>query len=348
MPTIRHGLSLLVLTLGLKVQAAENFDRDYNQGPSFTIIEENDLFVDTDRHYTQGIRLSYLTGDKRIAEQDQSDEHFIERSGRSLLAWGYDPKSYRLGYEVGQNMYTPRDITLPGAQPNDRPYAGWLYFGLNLQRRGETSGNHTPTMENLSVLAGIIGPWSVAKEAQIWVHELRGFGLPQGWHHQLKNEPALALRYQRFWLYRFGPRYKFNLDIIPDVGFSAGNPLTAAQVGGTVRLGWNIPDDFGVQYGDALSLVSGGPSPTRKSHWGIYAYAGASGRAVAYNTFIDGNMFRSSPGISHEPFVADLRIGVVATSKYLEAGFSMINRTEEYRAQTERDAYGSMYIRVKW
>ena len=347
MTTIRKAILLLVLSLGLHTQAADNFDRDYNQGPSFTVIEENDLFVNTDRHYTQGIRLCYLTGDKLIAAQDPDDEHFIERSGRSMLAWGYDPKSYRIGYEVGQNMYTPRDISLPGAQPNDRPYAGWLYFGLNLQRRGET-GSGTPTMENLSLLAGIIGPWSLAKEAQIWVHEIRGFGLPEGWHHQLKNEPALALRYQRFWLYRFGPRYKFNFDIIPDVGFSAGNPLTAAQVGGTVRLGWNIPDDFGVQYGDALSIVSGGPSPTRKSHWGFYAYAGASGRAVAYNTFIDGNMFRSSPGVSHEPLVADLRIGVVATSKYLEAGFSLINRTEEYQAQTERDAYGSMYFRVKW
>lgn len=348
MPTIRKAILLLALSLGLHTQAADNFDRDYNQGPSFTIIEENDLFVDTDRHYTQGIRLCYLTGDKLIAAQDPDDEHFIERSGRSMLAWGYAPKSYRIGYEVGQNMYTPRDITIPGPQPNDRPYAGWLYFGLNLQRRGETSQHGRPTMENLSVLAGIIGPWSLAKEAQIWVHEVRGFGLPEGWHHQLKNEPALALRYQRFWLYRFGPRYKFNFDIIPDVGFSAGNPLTAAQVGGTVRLGWNIPDDFGVQYGDALSIVSGGPSPTRKSHWGFYAYAGASGRAVAYNTFIDGNMFRSSPGVSHEPLVADLRIGVVATSKYLEAGFSLINRTEEYQAQTERDAYGSMYFRVKW
>ncbi|MGV3756345.1 MAG: lipid A deacylase LpxR family protein [Verrucomicrobiota bacterium] len=342
------GVMLIALALGISAQAGDNFDRDYNQGPSFTIIEENDLFMDTDRHYTQGIRLSYLTGDKRIAEQNPDGEQFLERSGRSLLAWGYDPKSYRIGYEVGQNMYTPRDISIPGNQPNDRPYAGWLYFGLNLQRRGETTQGGTPTMENLSLLAGIIGPWSVAKEAQIWVHELRGFDLPQGWHHQLKNEPAIALRYQRFWLYRFGPRYKFNLDIIPDVGFSAGNPLTAAQIGGTIRAGWNIPDDFGVQHGDALSIVAGGPSPTRESHWGAYVYAGAAGRAVAYNTFIDGNMFRNGPGVTREPLVADLRIGVVATSKYLEAGLSLIHRTHEFKAQTERDAFGSVYLRVKW
>lgn len=344
------GVLLLTATCAVtpSIHAGENFDQDYNQGASFTLIEENDLFVDTDRHYTQGIRLCYLTGDKKIAQQDKDSEDFLERSGRSLLAWGYEPKSYRIGYEVGQSMYTPRDISISTFQPADRPYAGMLYFGLNLQRRGETSQHGTPTMENLSLLAGVIGPWSLAKEAQIWVHEIRGFDLPQGWHYQLKNEPALALRYQRFWLYRFGPRYKFNLDIIPDVGFSAGNPLTAAQVGGTVRLGWNLPDDFGVQYGDSLSIVSGGPSPTRKSHWGLYVYGAADGRAVAYNTFIDGNMFRSSPSVDKEPFVADLRMGVVATSKYLEVGFSMVLRTEEYKAQTERDAFGSMYARIKW
>lgn len=328
--------------------AGDNFDRDYNQGPSFTLIEENDLFVDTDRHYTQGIRLSYLTGDKKISEQSKEDEQFLERSGRSFLAWGYDPKAYRIGYEVGQNIYTPRDISISTFQPNDRPYAGWLYFGLNLQRRGETSINGTPTMENVSVLAGIIGPWSLSKEAQIWVHEVRGFDLPQGWHYQLKNEPALAMRYQRFWLYRFGPRYKLNLDLIPDVGFSVGNPLTAAQIGGTIRFGWNLPDDFGVQHGDALSIVSGGPSPTRKNHWGLYAYAGAAGRAVGYNTFLDGNMFRGGPSVDKEPFVADLRMGVVATSKYLETGFSLIMRTEEFKNQAESDAFGSMYFRVKW
>jgi hypothetical protein len=39
---------------------------------------------------------------------------------------------------------------------------------------------------------------------------------------------------------------------------------------------------------------------------------------------------------------------VVATTKYLEAGISLILRTEEYKAQTEEDAFGSVYLRLKW
>ncbi len=349
MPTIRHGLSLLVLTLGLNVQAAENFDRDYNQGPSFTVIEENDLFVNTDRHYTQGLRLSYLTGDKKIADQFPEDAHFLERMGKTHMVWGFDPKSYRIGYEIGQNIYTPKDTGISTLQAADRPYAGWLYFGLNLQRRGETLKSQTPTMENISLLMGIIGPWSLGKEAQIWVHEIRDFSLPEGWHYQLKNEPAIALRYQRFWMYRLGERYRWNADFIPDVGLSVGNPLTAAQVGGTVRFGWNLPDDFGIQQVDSLSIVAGGPSPTRESHWGFYVYGAASGRAVAYNTFIDGNMFYSNPHtIDREPLVADLRWGMVGTFKYFEAGYSFVFRTQEFKQQTEHDAFGSVYMRVKW
>ncbi|HEY1170682.1 MAG TPA: lipid A deacylase LpxR family protein [Verrucomicrobiae bacterium] len=346
---IRTGiLSAALFAFAAHTQAGDNFDRNYDQGPSFTIIEENDLFFDSDRHYTQGIRLSYLTGDKRIAENAE-DEDFLERSGSGTLAWGFDPKSYRIGYEIGQSMFTPRDISIPGSQPDDRPYAGWLYFGLNFQRRGETTRGETPTMENVSLLLGVVGPWSLAKEAQIWVHEVRGFGLPEGWHHQLKNEPAIALRYQRFWLYRFGPRYGPTADFIPDVGFSAGNPLTAAQLGATVRLGWNLPDDFGIQQVDSLSIVAGGPSPTRKSHFGFYVYGGAAGRAVAHNTFIDGNMFRSTPGgVKREPFVADLRLGAVMSTKYLEVGVSGVWRSDEYRLQQERDVFGSVYLRAKW
>jgi hypothetical protein len=349
--TVLFG-ALLLLTFSAtapRAQAGDNFDRNYDQGPSFTIIEENDLFFDSDRHYTQGVRMSYLTGDKRIVKDGESEDDFLERSGRGTLAWGYDPKSYRIGYEIGQSMFTPRDTSIPTAQPDDRPYAGWLYFGLNLQRRGETRVGETPTMENVSLLMGVIGPASLAKEAQIWVHGMRGFDDPQGWHHQLKNEPAIALRYQRFWLYRFGPRYRFNADFIPDVGFSVGNPLTAAQFGGTVRLGWNLPDDFGIQQVDSLSIVAGGPSPSRRSHWGFYVYGGAAGRAIAHNTFIDGNMFRSTPGgVEREPFVADLRLGAVISSKYLELGASGVWRSKEYRLQTEEDIFGSVYLRLKW
>jgi lipid A 3-O-deacylase len=343
------GVLSASLLLGFSALAGDNFDRDYNQGPSFTVIEENDLFVNTDRHYTQGLRLSYLTGDKKIADQLPEDATFLERMGKNHMVWGFDPKSYRIGYEIGQNIYTPKDIGISTLQANDRPYAGWLYFGLNLQRRGETLKNETPTMENVSLLMGIIGPWSLSKEAQIWVHEVRGFDLPEGWHYQLKNEPAIALRYQRFWLYRMGERYRWNADFIPDVGLSVGNPLTAAQLGGTVRLGWNLPDDFGVQQGDSLSIVAGGPSPTRTSHWGAYIYGAASGRAVAYNTFIDGNMFYSNPHtVEREPLVADLRWGVVAASKYVEGGYSFIFRTQEFKGQTEHDIFGSVYFRVKW
>ncbi len=38
------------------------------------------------------------------------------------------------GWAVGQNIYTPTDITAERPDPSDRPYGGWLYYGLMFQR----------------------------------------------------------------------------------------------------------------------------------------------------------------------------------------------------------------------
>src|SRR2546430_7064985 len=45
----------------------------------------------------------------------------------------------RFGYTVGQNIYTPRNIRSSIALTYDRPYAGWLYFGMILQRQDRKS-----------------------------------------------------------------------------------------------------------------------------------------------------------------------------------------------------------------
>ena len=36
---------------------------------------------------------------------------------------------------LGQSIFTPEDITNPNLIVNDRPYAGWLYFGIGLIKR---------------------------------------------------------------------------------------------------------------------------------------------------------------------------------------------------------------------
>lgn len=337
----------LVMVLGLtttllgRAHAATGVVDNFDQGPSFTIIEENDLFIKTDRHYTQGLKIDYLMGDGHAPR-------WATNLFSKIPALSYEPKTYRVGYEIGQNIYTPENIDLATPNPLDRPYGGWLYGGMALQRRGFTTGGWW-TMENLQLDLGIIGPESLADKAQTWVHEIRGFNLPQGWAHQLKTEPGVALRYERQWLYRWGHEGGFGFDVIPDAGISLGNTLTAAQIGSTFRAGYNLPNDFGIQNADSFTVTSGGVSPSRKHYFGAYVFGGAEGRAVAYDTFLDGNMFRSSPHVGHYPLVADLKSGFAVTiCKYCEAGYTYVFRTREFHAQKETDGFGSVFIRFQW
>jgi len=54
------GLASLLLFCGWPSTGSAQWT---DQGPVLTIIEENDLAVDTDRHYTQGFKISYLQAD---------------------------------------------------------------------------------------------------------------------------------------------------------------------------------------------------------------------------------------------------------------------------------------------
>src|SRR5207249_2047305 len=103
--------------------------QSYDQGPVFSAIEENDLVVKTDRHYTQGIKLSYL-------QRDGDLPNFLDRFSKWVPTPGFEFGTNKFGYIIGQSIYTPADIQQRQLIPNDRPYAGWLYGGFALQRRG--------------------------------------------------------------------------------------------------------------------------------------------------------------------------------------------------------------------
>ena len=319
---------LLAFTLASKAQW-------FDQGPVFSLTEENDTLTRTDRHYTQGFKLSYLHTDNAIPV-------WLRKLSEAIPAWGFDPRATRIGTQVGQNIYTPTDLKASQLVTNDRPYAGWLYTGFILQRRGLTS-NDRPTLESFQMDIGVVGPESLAEEAQDWAHSLE----IQGWHNQLNTEFGLSLKYYRAWLFtqkRSGPR-KF--DFIPHAGISLGNIDTSFRAGGTLRLGINLPDDFGVQTINSLATSEGGMSRREGGRWGIYTFADAEGSAVAYNEFIDGTLYRDSQHVKHEPLVAELKCGLVLVSPHADVGATFAWRSDEFTTQSSWDVYGSLYVKVK-
>jgi lipid A 3-O-deacylase len=331
-------VTLLLLTAAVRggVAAEATFDH----GPVFTVLEENDLFVKTDRHYTQGIKLSYLHSD-----------NFLPLGSRilydSLPHLGLKPEVGRFGYSIGQNIYTPADITNRMLLRDDRPYAGWLYVGAILQRRGWMFEDRL-TEDDVELELGVIGSWSLGREAQTWVHEIRNFDLPRGWKYQIKNEPGIRLKMSRAVRLFEREGNGFGFDITARVGTSLGNIDTSLRAGPVLRAGYNLPDDFGYHTIDSVATTSGGRSKSKPSRWNAYVFAAAEGRVVFYNETLDGDLFHDSHSVQREWLVGDTLIGFAVGFEWLEFGYAHTFRSPEYRGQDEHDSFGSVFLKARF
>ncbi|NBV24061.1 MAG: lipid A deacylase LpxR family protein [Proteobacteria bacterium] len=326
--------------------ASTTLAEDYLLGPAISVVHENDMIVRTDRHYTAGSKLNYLGGEVDLTDVN-GRTGFAGWLAKHAPSFGPDPAVARLGLGVGQNIYTPTDTATRAYQPNDRPYAGVLYASLVLQTRGTTSGG-TERLDIWRLDLGVIGPASLAEDAQNTVHRVRDLPTANGWANQLQNEPALALRYQRTW--RFGPggSQLWSWDFLPTAGASLGNIGTYAALGGQVRWGRNLTRDFGPVTIDSINTpttgrVLGGDNPT-----GFYVFAGVEGRAVGYNSVLDGNLFRTGHHVDKFPLVGDTKFGAVFTHKWFDVTLAEVIRTKEFIGQKEIDAFGSLSVSFKW
>lgn len=329
------GVAVGLLALTGAPAMAEN--PDFGPG-SFTIQFENDRIANTDRHYTHGTRLS-RTSEKINHPPDQA-------------AWlpdvinPFDEKgSWRTAIAIGQNIYTPEDTSDPTLIPGDRPYAGWLYTGFSLfnEKRPSTYSNAWDSLNTLELDVGIIGPYTFAEEVQDGVHELINVGRPNGWDNQLKTEPGVNLVYE--WKYRHreesAPK-EFSVDFLPHAGLSVGNVDTHAKVGGLLRAGYNVPNDFGPPR--IRPNVSGPGYVDSIEDIGFYVFAGGEQRIVGRNIFLDGNTFASSHSIDKKRFVRDFQVGTALLFKGVTLAYSLVHRTKEFEGQREPDIFGAFSL----
>ena len=313
------------------------------QGAVHTMIEENDLVVNTDRHYTQGVKFSFLHADGVMPDWLATFARSIPRIGVS------EAGRIKFGYQLGQSIYTPADLTATRLLTDDRPYAGWLYTGWILQRRGTVGQSEWPVLENFQIDVGIIGPHSLAEETQIAVHEFRNFATPRGWRNQLHDEPGLAVKYQRAWLFSPTLTESRLVDLIPTAGVSLGNVETSFRVGAMLRLGVNIPPDFGVSTISSLATTEGGrPADHTGSRYGFYVFTAGEAWTVLYTAFLDGNLFRRSHRVDKIPFVTERKAGIVFVLDRVELAVTYVYRTPQFDGQRQDDGYGSVSLKIKF
>lgn len=304
---------------------------------AWTVVTENDkYFAGTDRHYTNGLKFLWL-GETSL---DESEE-FLQSVADLIptLRTDAEQQRYKVGVALGHNIYTPADTETAALVADDRPYAGWLYGSLLAQAQ-EVDGRMLRVVE-LSV--GIVGPSAFGREVQNGFHQIINVPEAQGWDHQLKDEPGIMLSWERRWRLKTweldGRRW---LDVIGRGRLTLGNVHTHAAVGGRVRLGWNLPRDFGTD----LIRPAGGAIANAGPERGFSAhlYLSAEARAVARNIFLDGNTWRDSHSVDKHPLMGDLSAGLVLAWPSFQLTYTQDLRTREFRGQDEADVFGSVAV----
>lgn len=310
------------------------------------LIEENDSFIDHhDKHYTQGLRISFASGEQMSGDLAYP---WLRAIADTVMLPAEAPGSLRYGLFFGQSLFTPENLFLRIPDPRDRPYAGWLYGGLTVYR--ETAAH----LDRADLTLGLVGPGAGGEATQNTWH--RAAPLPEfrgshanGWGSQLRDEPGLILSEQRQWRFAggLGP---VEADLLPEVNASLGNIFTYAAAGGLFRIGQGLQVDWGqprVQPALAGSdFINHRAFEGRWAAW--YLFAGAEARAIARNIFLDGNSFERSASVSKRPVVVDLTGGIMAYVAFARLSVSYTRRTKEFNTQNTPDEFLSLTVAVNF
>jgi hypothetical protein len=286
---------------------------------------ENDAFAvlsGSDEFYTNGLRFNWLRNPNVKGNPQWAEDFALFWCGLPLCPDSDPDVGY--GHAFGQNFFTPTDLSVKTLIPDDRPYAGWLYYSFLINFRNDTDIDPAKTqpVQNLFELQlGVVGPTAGGEFVQREFHELIDDEPPLGWDNELEDEPGIALIY--LWRKRLGGSA---LDLVPHWGASLGNVATYVNAGATVRLGKNI-SDFPLLL--IAPTVAGFGREVPKKHE-VYLFAAADARAVARNIFLDGNTFRDSHSVDKETFVYDFKAGFTYRRKGWRFTYTFVRRSKEF------------------
>ncbi|MEM7728223.1 MAG: lipid A deacylase LpxR family protein [Pseudomonadota bacterium] len=302
-------------------------------GPTVSFVWENDSFANTDRNYTNGVRLSWLSG---------------EREAQGISGWiaaqmGAEPGTVRRrGFAIGHTLFTPREIDVAEFLPDQHPYAGYAYVEANAVLE------QSRRIDTFTAQLGLVGPSAQGEFLQNEFHDLIGVAEAKGWDNQIGDEVGLNLSFDRKQRVRSRDVFEdLQADLTPNFGFTVGTLRTHAHGGLTLRLGQGLRADYGPP---RVSPSLGGAGYFRRSpglSW--YVYGGVEGRAVAHDMIREGSLFGGDArSIDPERFVADLQFGFVVQYDAVQVSFTGVRRTKEFEQQNGAQKWGAFTVSRKF
>ncbi len=327
---IGAALLLLLATAPGFAQTAQKSD----PAGSLALSYDNDLVAGTDRYYTSGIQLDW----RSPSANPPAWLAWLNRQPGLLFPEGGAP---RWGLSLGQSIFTPADTRRRNPDPLDRPYAGWLFGAVSLVSSTATE------FGAMELQVGMVGPSALGRQAQNGVHRLRSLPLAEGWDHQLRDEPGVNLILARQWRLNTAPGWGgLSAGLVPSVTASLGNVMTYASAGLLLRLGSRLDADFGPPR--SRPALSGSAFFEPGDGLGWYVFAGAEGRAVAHNIFLDGNSWVDGPRVDRIPTVGDASLGAVAMLGAVRLSATYTLRSREFSGQPRAAQFGSVSLSFRF
>lgn len=308
-------------------------------GGTLSLQVENDRIARTDRHYTAGERLFYVSDENDIPA-------WVRRLGRQVPFLA-DADGTRVGFTLGQSIFTPEDTDARKLVRDDRPYAGWLYGGVALLWEDRGANGRLSTLDTVELDVGVVGPAALGREIQNGYHDLIGVPRSLGWRHQLDNEQGVLLSYERKW--RTWPKTSalgLEFDATPHAGGSVGNVMTHVAGGLSLRFGERLADDYGPPR--IRPSLPGSVFFATTPDFDRHVFADAELRYVARDVFLDGNSFTDSHGVERKPVVGDVQLGVTVIYRTVRLSYTHVFRSDEFEGQRGANRFGSVSLSVNF
>ena len=304
----------------------------------WNVAWDNDLFTGTDRGYTNGLRLSWLS---TAAERNDTCRLCLAAGVRDGVSWlpgiGNPDSDHALAVSIQQSMVTPEDIKTEAPQFNDIPYVGYLSMEAGIYAWNRTR------MTGYGLSVGVVGPDSGAQRAQEWVHKVTGSNDPKGWDNQLGPDVVGGL--QAMHAHRFlvlGDASQIQNEFVWAAGGTASSFISSAEAGIFWRIGRNLPGNFVPEYAGISSSV-GLPGLLDAPGGGWSVFAGLAAEVIPYSYIED----KAGPyQFEQETLVGHASVGAGLHSNNFH--FAMTVRATTAQEETNKEALTFGTLSFTW
>ena len=311
---------------------------------------DNDVFGRQDQGYSSGIQLFFTSAAFREEPDVVTGDCHWPATGwlasrlRFLKPQG--SQQQKLTASLTHVIYTPTNRESRDPVRNDRPYAAAFLLGLGYNARVDER------LQTTVLQLGMVGPSARGEQAQNAIHTVIGDRPFRGWRNQIGDKFVFGVVHERSRRYLPGTGYQpgeWRWDGISHWGASVGNLTTYLNIGGELRFGLRLPDDFGSAPERPAGMHSAyvgstdvlNPDPV---HGGIvgHGFVSVDMRRMFRDLSLDGTS--KSHGVSRRPVVGDLGYGIALTQGPWKIVFARFHRSREFEGQQTLPVFGSISI----